>query len=161
MLMKHSFKTPFGHVLLISENETITSCTFTNQESTDIQKGITHPLLKEAEVQITQYFKGQRKQFNLPLAPKGTDFQQLVWEKLRQIPHGQFSTYGKIAAQLGDVKKIRAVAGAIAKNPIAILIPCHRVVGARGEMIGFAWGIERKKGLLKLEGAAVVQPGLF
>jgi methylated-DNA-[protein]-cysteine S-methyltransferase len=142
-------------------NKAIVSCIIVDEIKAQQVNGPLPSILKEAEQQLGQYFQGKRKAFHLPLAPKGTDFQQAVWQKLQEIPHGQFSTYGKIAAQLGDVKKVRAVAAAIAKNPIAILIPCHRVVGARGEMTGFAWGIERKKALLKLEKASIVLPSLF
>lgn len=156
-----TFDSLLGKIKITAENNVITSCIFTDQESSAEQKGIVPSVLKEAEQQITQYFQGKRKAFHLPLNPKGTDFQKLVWQKLQEIPYGQYNTYGKLAAQLGDVKKVRAVAGAIAKNPIAILIPCHRVVGARGELTGFAWGIARKKALLKMEGAAVVKLELF
>jgi methylated-DNA-[protein]-cysteine S-methyltransferase len=118
--------------------------------------GIKPPVLKETEQQLNAYFKNQLKKFNIPLAPKGTEFQQAVWQKLQNIPYGKTITYGKLAAQMGDVKKMRAVGMANGKNPIPIIIPCHRVIGADGNLTGYAGGLEKKVILLKHEGANVL-----
>ncbi len=107
-----------------------------------------------ARSQLAEYFAGEREDFDLPLAPQGTPHQQKVWETLRAIPFGQTTTYGAIAAQTGSVP--RAVGHAVGHNPIGIVIPCHRVVGANGALTGYAGGLDRKRQLLALEGAALV-----
>jgi len=111
------------------------------------------------QAQLDEYFAGTRKNFDLPLAPHGTEFQQRVWQELLRVPYGQTVTYSELAARLGDVKAVRAVGRANGANPIWIVIPCHRVVGAGGSLTGYAAGIEVKRYLLELEGAR--QPGLF
>lgn len=108
-------------------------------------------LLKEAGRQMQEYFSGKRKQFSLPLAPAGTAFQQNVWNALRDIPYGQTRSYGQIARTLGNVKAGRAVGMANSKNPISIVIPCHRVIGADGKLVGYGGGLDRKAYLLALE----------
>lgn len=108
-------------------------------------------LLKEAHHQLTAYFEGKLKQFNLPLAPKGTPFQQKVWQLLQEIPYGETRTYGHIATSAGNPKASRAVGMANNRNPIAIIIPCHRVVGANGKLVGYAGGLNIKEKLLTIE----------
>lgn len=108
-------------------------------------------LLKRAVLQLTEYFQGRRKIFDLPIKPQGTEFQKKVWAALGSIPYGETRTYGKIAAQIGNPKACRAVGGANNKNPILLLIPCHRVVGADGALTGFACGLKMKEYLLRLE----------
>lgn len=109
-------------------------------------------LLLEARRQLEEYFAGIRAGFSLPLAPQGTDFQKAVWRQLEAIPYGETRTYGQIAAALGKPKASRAVGGANHNNPIAIVIPCHRVIGADGSLTGYAGGIDLKEKLLHLEG---------
>ena len=109
------------------------------------------PLLQETEEQLNEYFAGARREFDLPLAAKGTAFQQTVWAQLRKIPYGEVRTYGQLAAALGNPKAARAVGGACHCNPIAIIQPCHRVVGANGSLTGYAYGLEVKEYLLELE----------
>ena len=110
------------------------------------------PLLRRAVEQLTAYFAGDLKDFDLPLAPQGTVFQQQVWEQLRLIGYGETTSYGVIAARLGKSSTAsRAVGLANGRNPIAIVIPCHRVIGANGTLIGYAGGLERKQALLGLE----------
>ena len=101
--------------------------------------------------QIDEFFAGERKAFDLPLAPMGTEFQKKVWAALEEIPYGETRTYGEIAAAVGNPKAARAVGMANNRNPIAIIIPCHRVVGANGKLVGYAGGMERKMFLLELE----------
>ena len=110
--------------------------------------------------QFQEYFEGQRTDFTLELNPEGTDFQKKVWKKLRTIPYGKTISYLELAKQLGDVKAIRAVAAANGKNPLWIVIPCHRVIGSKGDLIGYAGGLARKKWLLELE-SPVKQTSLF
>ena len=110
------------------------------------------PLLREVARQLGEYFAGEREEFDLPLAPVGSDFQQRVWAALRAIPYGTTATYGQIAAQLGlGPEAARAVGSANGSNPIPVIVPCHRVVGADGTLTGFAGGLERKRTLLDLE----------
>lgn len=107
--------------------------------------------LKQAAAQLEQYFRGERTYFDLKLQPKGTEFQQKVWQTLREIPFGKTISYLDMAKKLGDVKAIRAVAAANAKNPLWIVIPCHRVIGTDGSLTGYAGGLWRKKWLLQHE----------
>lgn len=110
-------------------------------------------LLAEAEKQLEEYFAGSRRRFALPLAPTGTGFQKRVWEALIQIPYGETRTYGEIAKTVGNPKGSRAVGMANHRNPIPIVIPCHRVIGAGGTLTGYAGGLDIKRKLLELEGS--------
>jgi methylated-DNA-[protein]-cysteine S-methyltransferase len=114
---------------------------------TDVERG-EHPLLDRAARQLDEYFAGERTQFDLPLAPIGTDFQRKAWAALRTIPFGETISYGEQARRLGDRNKSRAVGAANGKNPIPIVVPCHRVVGANGHLTGFAGGLSVKAWLL-------------
>ena len=115
------------------------------------------PLLDDAEQQLTEYFAGERHEFDLPLASEGSEFQKKVWAELQRIPYGETASYGDIARRLGYEPVIsRAVGVANASNPLPIVVPCHRVVGADGTLTGYAGGVERKRQLLDLE-----RPGLF
>ena len=107
--------------------------------------------LEPAATQLKEYFAGERTEFELELAPHGTAFQQRVWAMLREIPYGETTTYGTLAHQLGDPKTVRAVGLANGRNPIAVIIPCHRVIGADGSLTGFGGGLNRKRALLGLE----------
>jgi len=110
-----------------------------------------HPILLETQKQLSEYFAGKRQQFDLPLDFEGTEFQQKVWQALLTIPFGETRSYRDIAEQVGNVKAVRAVGAANGKNPISIIAPCHRVVGANGKLVGFAGGLDNKEILLKLE----------
>jgi methylated-DNA-[protein]-cysteine S-methyltransferase len=110
-----------------------------------------HPLLCRVKTRINEYFQDKRTGFDLPLNPQGTTFQQEVWACIQEIPYGETGTYGEIATALGNVNKARAVGGAANKNPLPIVIPCHRVIGSTGSLTGFAGGLEIKKYLLDLE----------
>lgn len=113
-------------------------------------------LFAELDVEIGEYLAGRRIRFDLPLAPVGDEFQHAVWAMLREIPFGETVTYGELAVRLGDRNLARRVGGAVGRNPISILVPCHRVVGSDGSLTGYAGGLDRKRRLLELEGAAVV-----
>ncbi|MGB8861038.1 MAG: methylated-DNA--[protein]-cysteine S-methyltransferase [Ilumatobacteraceae bacterium] len=108
-------------------------------------------VLREAVVQLEEYFAGERHEFALPLDPFGTAFQQSAWMELRRIPYGETISYGEQARRLGDVRKSRAVGAANGRNPISIIVPCHRVVGSNGSLTGFAAGLEAKAWLLRHE----------
>lgn len=109
------------------------------------------PVLEQAKKELTEYFAGTRKTFSVPLNPRGTDFQRAVWAALREIPYGETRSYGQIAAQVGNPKAGRAVGMANNRNPIAIIVPCHRVIGANGSLTGYAGGLNVKEELLALE----------
>lgn len=115
------------------------------------------PLLDAAEAQLREYFAGTRRTFDLPLAPRGTAFQQRVWAALRAIPYGETRTYGELAAAIGSPSASRAVGMANHHNPIPIVIPCHRVIGANGTLTGYAGGLEIKRKLLALEGITILK----
>ena len=104
--------------------------------------------------QLDEYFRGERTGFDLPLGPQGNPFELRVWGLLRRIPYGRTCTYGQLAAVLGNPALAREVGAANARNPLSVVVPCHRVVGADGRLVGYAGGLERKRALLKLEGAA-------
>ncbi|BFM42842.1 methylated-DNA--[protein]-cysteine S-methyltransferase [Flavobacterium sp. CFS9] len=114
-------------------------------------------VLKEAVSQLQEYFEGKRTDFNLKLNPKGTDFQQKVWKSLLEIPYGKTISYMDQTKKLGDVKAIRAVASANGKNPLWIVVPCHRVIGTNGSLTGYAGGLSRKKWLLEHENPSTQQ----
>jgi len=116
-------------------------------------RGGTKEVLDRVEAQLKEYFEGTRTSFDLPLEPTGTDFQLRVWNLLRGIPYGVTTSYGELARRLGDPQKSRAVGAANGANPIPIIVPCHRVVGSKGELTGFGGGLERKRWLLEHEGA--------
>lgn len=112
---------------------------------------------RAAAGQLEEYAAGQRRRFDLPLDPRGTPFQLRVWELVRSIPYGETRTYAWLAGRLGGTGAVRAVGAAVGANPLALLVPCHRVVGSEGELRGYRWGLERKRALLELEGGL----GLF
>jgi methylated-DNA-[protein]-cysteine S-methyltransferase len=116
-------------------------------------RGGTNDVLDRVEAQLKEYFAGSRTAFDVPLEPTGTEFQLCVWELLRRIPYGATTSYGELARRLGDPHKTRAVGAANGANPIPIIVPCHRVVGSKGELTGFGGGLERKRWLLEHEGA--------
>lgn len=113
------------------------------------------PLLRQAARQLEEYFAGRRKIFDLPLNPQGTPFQQKVWRALCAVPYGQTASYGRIAAAVGSPKACRAVGMANHANPVAIFIPCHRIIGSNGSLTGYGGGLEIKRALLALEAANV------
>ena len=143
------YDTPVGKLCIGEEDDSITRVTWSKVPQEYIQEET--ELILSCKIQLEEYFAGNRKQFDLPLAPKGTDFQKRVWKALTDIPYGETRTYGKIAAAVGSPKAARAVGMANNKNPIGIIVPCHRVVGADGKLVGYAGGMEKKEWLLNLE----------
>lgn len=155
--MKESFlyqaylQTPPGLLRLRSDEDYIRELYFVSDETFTQEKDSVSPLIKEALTQLKAYFKSELNNFDLPLSPEGSEFQKTVWEKLQSIPYGHTTSYGKIASQMGDENYTRAVGSANGKNPIAIIIPCHRVIGSNGSLTGYAGGLHRKKWLLDFE----------
>lgn len=109
------------------------------------------PLFGELKIQLDEYFSGNRRRFDLPLSASGTDFQKKVWKELLRVPFGRTLSYKELAARLGDIRSVRAVAAAVGRNPMMILIPCHRIIGSDGSLTGYAGGLDRKQFLLELE----------
>ena len=144
------FDTPLGTMAVGEEDGAITRVYLPNSPMPRLMPHKT-PLLERAQGQILEYFDGQRQEFDLPLAFVGTDFQQKVWKALTAIPYGQTITYGALAEAVGCPGGARAVGMANHRNPLPILVPCHRVVGAGGKLTGYAGGLEMKKSLLELE----------
>ncbi|MBJ2139033.1 methylated-DNA--[protein]-cysteine S-methyltransferase [Paraglaciecola chathamensis] len=140
--------TTSGLLKICANEQGISAITFVMQEDAP---AIGNAVTKEAKQQLSEYFDQQRKAFDLPLAPVGTDFQQNVWQQLSAIPYGETCSYADIAKQLNNPNAVRAVGSANGKNPISIVVPCHRVIGANGTLTGYAGGLTRKAALLTLE----------
>lgn len=143
--------TPLGQMALAEEDGALIRL-YLPGEGTPRMMPHETPLLREGREQILAYLRGERKTFELPLAPRGTPFQCAVWEELRRIPYGTTCTYGELAARIGNPRAVRAVGQANHRNPLPIFIPCHRVIGANGALTGYAGGLELKRSLLELEG---------
>ncbi|MEW4922448.1 methylated-DNA--[protein]-cysteine S-methyltransferase [Algibacter sp. 2305UL17-15] len=140
---------PLGFIKIVGDEDGVNSVSILNSEEkiTDII-----PIeLEDCVIQLNEYFEGSRKQFDLKLNAQGTDFQKKVWKQLAQIPYGKTTSYLELSKQLGDVKAIRAVANANGKNPLWIIVPCHRIIGSDGSLTGYAGGLHRKKWLLDHE----------
>ena len=148
-----TYPTPAGDMTIVCRGGWITEIGFGRRDPAETDAGTqeTPELIKLAYRQLMEYFDGERKEFHLPLKPEGTEFQKKVWAALREIPYGETRSYGQIAARIGDPKASRAVGMANNKNPLAIVVPCHRVVGANGSLTGYAGGLDVKEYLLKLE----------
>lgn len=144
---------PIGTLYLIANDEALIAL---DNLSNDLYKNATktesHKILNLVSLQLEEYFSGKRFNFDLPIAPAGTEFQQKAWKALMKIPYGKVWSYGEQAKFLKAPKASRAVGGANGKNPIPIIIPCHRVVGSTGKLTGFSGGMPMKIGLLELEG---------
>lgn len=141
--------TPIGVLKIIGSEDGVESVQFSDSNES-ISEGIPSGLIDVVN-QIQEYFNGDRTEFNLKLSPKGTNFQKRVWDELTRIPFGQTQSYQQIANKLGDPKVVRAAASANGKNPISIIIPCHRVIGSDGSLTGYSGGLHRKKWLLEHE----------
>jgi len=155
---------PVGRLRLIASNSALMGIWFEQgrdaaRHSGDLTEK-SSPLLELARTQLQEYFAARRQEFDLPLDPRGTDFQRRVWQRLLKIPYGETTSYGALAGELGDAKASRAVGLANGSNPIPIVIPCHRVIGAAGSLTGFGGGLVIKQQLLELE-RTHRQPRLF
>lgn len=157
--MKLFFKvisSPVGNLKLVCTDEALVAVLWEEEKSGRVklpkmESHPEHPLLLETENQLEEYFNGHRKHFDIPLSPIGTDFQKKVWDELRQITYGSTTTYGEIAQRIGSPQSARAIGAANGKNPLCIIVPCHRVIGSDGELTGFAGGIASKEKLLMIE----------
>jgi methylated-DNA-[protein]-cysteine S-methyltransferase len=150
--------TTFGGVTLAATDKGLAGVWFDQQRHWPVMAGWVnrdeHPVLREAIAQLGDYFAGRRHVFDLPLdLSHGTAFQQSVWQALLAIPAGKTTSYGAISAGVGNPAAVRAVGAAVGRNPISVIVPCHRVLGANGSLTGYAGGLDRKTALLELEGA--------
>lgn len=144
------YETEIGKIGIVENGTAITNMYFGDiiPQDVDIQET---PLLKKANEELQEYFSGKRKNFDLPLKAEGTDFQRKVWKALQEIPYGETCSYKDIAENIGNIKASRAVGMANNKNPIFIFIPCHRVIGSNGKLVGYAAGLDVKERLLEME----------
>lgn len=158
--MEEAFiQTPLGIAKLKGDSNGLASVSVLNSDFAQVTE-IIPEILEDAVYQLREYFEGNRKVFDLELNPDGTDFQRRVWKGLLEIPYGKTNSYMQLSKTLGDVKAIRAVAAANGKNPLWIIVPCHRVIGSDGSLTGYAGGLHRKKWLLAHE-SPVKQGTLF
>ena len=148
MTYRYSYETVLGSVTFVEEDGALLAIS-THRTFEGIEQET--PLIKEAYRQLSEYLKGERKGFDLPLLIKGTTFQQQVWKALLEIPYGETRSYKQIAVAIGNPKAVRAVGMANNRNPLLIVVPCHRVIGANGKLVGYGAGIEKKEFLLRLE----------
>ena len=152
MIYRFTYDTVLGSVTFVEEDGALLAIT-THRP----YEGIEHEtaLIKEANRQLSEYLKGERQMFYLPLNPRGTDFQKRVWRALCDIPYGETQSYKQIAEAIGNPKAVRAVGMANNRNPITIVVPCHRVIGADGKLVGYGGGLEMKEFLLRLESCSL------
>lgn len=150
--VQRSFASPIGPLRAVSDGEALIGLYMPDhrREPAPVTDG-DDAVLRETERQLAAYFSGESQGFDLPLRPKGTPFQVRVWEELRKIPHGESISYAELARRVGQPSAVRAVASANARNPVSIVVPCHRVIGANGKLTGYAGGLDAKRFLLELE----------
>ncbi len=151
-----SLESPWGSMTLAANDAALVWLGFDGQkhdeDTRQWRESDAHPVLRLATEQLQEYFAGERRAFNVPLSLDcGTPFQQSVWQSLLTIAHGSTSSYGAIGTHVGRPRAVRAVGAAVGRNPISIIVPCHRVLGAHGALTGYAGGLERKIALLQLE----------
>lgn len=150
MRKRKTIQSPLGSLTLVEEDGALVQLSFDGYTVLESEE-VDSPLLREAERQLASYFAGQLQVFSLPLCTRGTPFQEKVWCALQKIPYGETRTYGELAAMIAQPTAARAVGGANHRNPLAIIIPCHRVVAAHGGLGGYGGGLDKKQWLLALE----------
>jgi len=150
MIYCNYYQTDIGLIRIVEKDEAITQVSFANSQALDIMIKET-ALIKQTIQQINEYLKGERKVFTIKIAPEGTAFQKEVWEQLLKIPYGETKSYQWVATEIGNKKACRAVGMANNRNPIVLLIPCHRVIGANGKLVGYGGGLDIKQRLLNIE----------
>jgi methylated-DNA-[protein]-cysteine S-methyltransferase len=149
-----SYTAPFGELVLVSDGDLLVRLLLPNDARTGIGEPGSDAVLEQTASQLDEYFAGTRRDFTVPLSLKGTEFQLRVWNALCNIDYGNTASYAEIAAAIGNPKAVRAIGGANHSNPVPIIIPCHRVIGADGSLVGYGGGLEVKTFLLNLEGNA-------
>lgn len=157
-IVKTHYESPLGPMVVAASAQGLAGLWFEGQKHMPDHarwpEATAHPVLSRATQQLDEYFSGQRRCFDLPLdLGAGTPFQQSVWLALQQIPCGDTTSYGQLSQRIGKPAAVRAVGAAVGRNPVSVVVPCHRVVGASGALTGYAGGVDRKSALLQLEGA--------
>lgn len=152
-----TYESPIGGMLLAATNDGLAGVYFDRQKhhpakGRDWERSPANPHLKRAKAQLAEYFAGKRKKFVLALDPAGTDFQKAVWQAISGVQFGETITYGELARRAGVPGSARAAGAATGRNPIGIIVPCHRIMGANGSLTGYAGGLAKKRALLALEG---------
>lgn len=152
-----TFESPQGGMLLVANDQGLAGIFFNRQKhhpkrQADWKKAPHHRVLQQAKRELTEYFSGKRKRFEVALAPQGTSFQQQVWKAISTVGFGETITYGELARRAGHPGSARAAGAATGRNPIGIIVPCHRIMGSDGSLTGYAGGLGRKRALLALEG---------
>ena len=152
------YDSPQGQMLLVTDDEGLAGVYFDGQKyfprlGTEWRQEPKHPVLAQAKRELTEYFGGKRKRFDVALAPAGTPFQKSVWKAISTVDYGETITYGELARRAGCAGSGRAAGAATGRNPITIIVPCHRIVGSTGSLTGYAGGLDRKRALLTLESA--------
>jgi methylated-DNA-[protein]-cysteine S-methyltransferase len=153
-------KSPVGGLMLVADASALTGVYFADRDHIPAERkhwilDPQHPVLRRAEQELNEYFAGKRKTFSVPLRPKGTEFQQKVWREIARVPHGETATYSDLAKGAGSPAAVRAAGTSTGRNPIAIIVPCHRIIGKDGTLCGFAGGLDKKRFLLALEDPGV------
>lgn len=141
------YKSEIGWIEIKGNEDAIISVLFVNAPNTEV----INPVLESCKQQVHEYFEGTRRTFTVPLSAKGTEFQTTVWDALKTVPYGETASYSDIATKIGNPKAVRAIGNANSKNPISILVPCHRIIGKNKTLVGYAGGVWRKKWLLTHE----------
>jgi len=159
MIRYTRIRTPLGTLLATAEGDTLTGLYFEGgrhapKASREWTEDPSNPALAACAKQVADYLEGKRTDFKLPVAPAGTSFQQRVWKEIARIPYGKTITYAELAKRAGSPGSARAAGAATGRNPLSIIVPCHRVVGTSGSLTGYAGGLDRKEKLLNLEGVA-------
>jgi methylated-DNA-[protein]-cysteine S-methyltransferase len=153
-----NIESPLGRVLLVSDGTSLTGVYFSGQKyeptpGPDWRHDPDLKILKKSGLQLQEYFAGDRKVFHIPVSLQGTPFQRKVWNALTEIPLGETISYGELAERVDRSSAVRAVGAAVGRNPVSVIVPCHRVIGRDGSLTGYAGGLERKRALLALEAA--------
>ena len=164
MIVHRRIESPAGPLVIAADDTGLRHIEFHRNRhpaNRDAWRGGDNEVLQAAEVQLGEYFAGTRTRFDLPLAPRGTDFQRIVWQELARIPYGETISYVQLAQRVGKPTASRAVGAANGRNPLPIVLPCHRVIGADGALTGFGGGLPMKEFLLQLEGALPDANDLF
>jgi methylated-DNA-[protein]-cysteine S-methyltransferase len=158
MIRYARFESPLGPVVAVADEHGLTHIDFVGAKyeqkvTSDWVEDPAYPPLRDCGKQLAEYFAGRRRSFDLPLAPEGTPFQRSVWREIARVPYGETISYAELATRAGAPGQARAAGAATGRNPLGVVVPCHRIMGSDGSLTGYAGGLERKRGLLDLEGA--------
>ena len=150
------YESPYGQMLLVAQHDALSGVYFDGQKyypelRYEWRRDARHAPLRQAQRELVEYFGGERKHFEIALAPEGTPFQRSVWKAISNVGFGKTLTYGELARQAGCTGSARAAGAATGRNPLSVIVPCHRIVGSNGSLTGYAGGLDRKRALLALE----------